>query len=335
MLYKRCECPTKCRHFFWYEFALKGRRYRRSTRTANRQTAERIEQRRRDRILDPYAKDEDDAQAITLSKHIEDYCAHTEKKNATAYKDSAVLDRVATSVGSTALAAVSPFHIERWKTWRATEVSKSTVNRELNIVRGCFSRAVEWNRIEKSPCDAVKLYKVDDARIRVLSDDEIREVLHADPIVALICRVTLECLPRLSEVLHIDRTHIGASWVEIRRKGGYVDRITISDDLRERLLSTPMPALTQQAASVRIARELRRLKILGASHHTMRHTGVTLMLERGENPRAIQRLAGWSSLRMLERYGHARDAALRQAVTGNAAYLATIEATTEAKDGTR
>jgi integrase len=33
----------------------------------------------------------------------------------------------------------------------------------------------------------------------------------------------------------------------------------------------------------------------------MRHTGVTLMLEVGINPRVIQLLAGWASLRMLER----------------------------------
>jgi hypothetical protein len=31
--------------------------------------------------------------------------------------------------------------------------------------------------------------------------------------------------------------------------------------------------------------------------------------------RVIQRLAGWTSLRMLERYGHARDAAALRAVT--------------------
>jgi len=46
----------------------------------------------------------------------------------------------------------------------------------------------------------------------------------------------------------------------------------------------------------------------------MRHTGITLMLEAGVNPRAIQKLAGWTSLRMLERYGHVRDAELQRAV---------------------
>jgi integrase len=54
----------------------------------------------------------------------------------------------------------------------------------------------------------------------------------------------------------------------------------------------------------------------------MRHTGVTLMLEHGINPRVIQFLAGWSSLRMLYRYGHVRDTEIRRAVSSNAAHLA-------------
>jgi site-specific recombinase XerD len=64
------------------------------------------------------------------------------------------------------------------------------------------------------------------------------------------------------------------------------------------------------------------LGLAGVTHHTMRHTGVTLMLEAGINPRVIQLLAGWTSLRMLERYGHVRDTEIRRAVMANAAHLA-------------
>jgi len=35
----------------------------------------------------------------------------------------------------------------------------------------------------------------------------------------------------------------------------------------------------------------------------------------------IQKLAGWTSLRMLERYGHTRDAEAQRAVTGMHATL--------------
>ena len=39
------------------------------------------------------------------------------------------------------------------------------------------------------------------------------------------------------------------------------------------------------------------------------------MLEAGVNTRVIQRLAGWTTMRMLERYGHARDAEMQRAVS--------------------
>jgi site-specific recombinase XerD len=58
------------------------------------------------------------------------------------------------------------------------------------------------------------------------------------------------------------------------------------------------------------------------SHHTMRHAGVTLMLGHGINPRVIQFLAGRTSRRTLDRYGHVRDTEIRRAVTSNAAHVA-------------
>jgi integrase len=341
MITKRCACPepSRCRHPFWYCFMVKGVRYRRSTRTANRQTAGRIGDRRRLAVLD--GRDVEEKPQVTLKAHIAAYVEHTERKNRTAYKDAAVLAGLLEHAGNRALlSGCSPFLIEQWKTHRANEVSRSTVNREFNIIRGCFSRAVEWGRIASSPCKAVKPYRVDDQRVRVLTDDELRLVLtQADPAVALLCRTTLECLPRLSEVLGIHRDHIGPTWIELRRKGGSVERVAVPPMLRNALwdrchavtgsvfADTHGKVPSQQLASLRVVRELLRLGIKDASHHTMRHTAITLMLEAGINPRAIQKLAGWSSLRMMERYGHARDTELRRAVTVTADYLTTLGAT--------
>jgi integrase len=182
---------------------------------------------------------------------------------------------------------------------------------------------------------SVERYKVDDTRIRVLNEDDLHKVLTATRSdVALWCRVTLESLLRLSEVLHIRREHIGSTWVEVRRKGGKVQRVTISPTLRTALLerahksgyifgvgSNGLPP-AREAASLAVIRAMRALGLEGVSHHTMRHTGITLMLEAGISPRAIQKLAGWTEstgLRMLQRYGHARDAEMTRAVSVTAA----------------
>ena len=59
---------------------------------------------------------------------------------------------------------------------------------------------------------------------------------------------------------------------------------------------------------------LTRLGFKDVSHHTLRHTGATVMLASGASLRAVQEIGGWTSLRMLERYAHPSDAEKRRAV---------------------
>ena len=108
-----------------------------------------------------------------LSVHVEEYLEWTEARNSTSAKDPPVLARFLAAVGDRRLEGVTTFDVDKWKTLRARQVKKATVNRELNIVRGCFSRAVEWGRLNKSPVTEVKPFRIDNTRRRVLSSDEI------------------------------------------------------------------------------------------------------------------------------------------------------------------
>ena len=64
--------------------------------------------------------------------------------------------------------------------------------------------------------------------------------------------VTLECLPRLSEVLNIRREHIGPSYIQIRRKGGKNDRVEVTPGLRADLLArATRPALSSAGTPTR------------------------------------------------------------------------------------
>lgn len=354
IIFKRCNCPDHkaCDHPYAYRFELHGTQVRRTTGTADFRKAERIARKAYGEMLDDAAGIKKPAPPQTFSKHVENYLKHTKTANVTAYKDKAVLDRLMTFVGAgTVLTKIGPFDIERWKSARAAEVAKSTVNRELNIVRGCLARAVEWKLLATSPADAVQAYKVDDQRIRVFSEDELRTILAMDDgfsdgaadagFVVTICRVTLITLARISEVRTMHKSHIGPNWIERRLKGGKVQRIPAPADLCQKLRERAHEesglvfgegalgyAPTQQTASQRVFRAFRAAGIEDASHHTARHTGVTLMLERGVSPRVIQQLAGWSSLRMLERYGHARDAEAQRAVGAMSELLTTLEGAT-------
>jgi site-specific recombinase XerD len=115
---------------------------------------------------------------IKLSELIPTYVAWAEKTNRSSkLKDKRVLDEFLDSIGDRRLGEVKSFDIERWKTAKGKDVEKSTVNRELNVIRSFFSRAVEWGKLRESPVTAVKPYRVDNVRTRILSHEEIRKVL--------------------------------------------------------------------------------------------------------------------------------------------------------------
>ena len=177
-LFKRCPCPqpSQCDHPYWYRFRLHGEECRRSTRSANQTQAQRIAAVRQAAVLEGREGIRRD-RGVKLSEHIKAYVAYTKKTNRTSYKDADVLARFLEVVSDRRLKEISPFHLERWKSSRAKDVSQSTVNRELNIVRGCFSRAVEWDRLGKSPARSVKPYRVDNVRLRLLTDVEVTRLL--------------------------------------------------------------------------------------------------------------------------------------------------------------
>lgn len=72
------------------------------------------------------------------------------------------------------LTEVCAFDIERIKSQRLKVGRKtSTVNRDLDRIRGALSRAVDWGMLDSHPMRTVKRAKGDDnARVRYLADDE-------------------------------------------------------------------------------------------------------------------------------------------------------------------
>lgn len=120
--------------------------------------------------------------SIKLSEHVKSYAEWAEKTNRSALrKDRRVLTQFMATIGDRSLDEITAFHVERWKTLRARDVAQSSVNRELNVIRGCLSRAVEWGRLIVSPMKSVKPYGVDNVRMRGLSPDEITLLLDSCP----------------------------------------------------------------------------------------------------------------------------------------------------------
>jgi integrase len=205
------------------------------------------------------------------------------------------------------------------------------------VIRGCLSRAVEWGRLMVSPMKAVKPYRVDNVRTRVLSPAEITLVLTScPPALALIARMTLESLPRLSEVLRLRVEDLRPDYATIlQTKNGKTRRVPLTPELRAALVAHAHKKgyifgqgregkpPRQEAISVAFGRLMRSIGLDDVTHHVLRHTGAPAMVAAGISLRVVQDIGGWSTLRMLERYAHPSGAEMSRAVRVLTPYTAT------------
>jgi integrase len=251
---------------------------------------------------------------------------------------------------------VTPFDLQRWRKARLADHARSSVQRDYVIVRSMFREAETWYPGFVNPTASVKGWTIDDTEVLMPTEDEVQRAL-ADlpPRFAMLCEITLETLARLSECLTLTRRDIGLSrgpkgdticWLWRRLKGGKRKRVQISEALYTALVGLLVRPgqqnlfdcrnkkgqwvrMAQEATSSYFTRLFRALEMPHVTHHKFRHLGITLMHDRGVSAKAIQELAGWTTGRMLDRYGRVRDAELQRGTIGNAAAVQAI------KDGQR
>jgi integrase len=79
------------------------------------------------------------------------------------------------------LDAITPFHVDRIRVARKKEgVKNSSINRELDDLKACLNKAVEWGHITENALAKVKRYKVDNnAKVRYLTQEEEQRLRQA------------------------------------------------------------------------------------------------------------------------------------------------------------
>ncbi|PNS09820.1 tyrosine-type recombinase/integrase [Solilutibacter silvestris] len=78
------------------------------------------------------------------------------------------------------LRSIAAFDIERFKTARKKHgIKPATINRDLDRIRKVYSCAFEWDFLTEHPLRKVKRIKVDNVRVRYLSDSEDKELRKA------------------------------------------------------------------------------------------------------------------------------------------------------------
>ena len=112
------------------------------------------------------------------------------------------------------LSDINAWEIEKWRNKRLTDgVKPATTNRQINTIKGCLSRAVEWGAIDSHDLNKVKTLTVDNSKVRYLSKEEearLRENLQDcdTDFLEVIVILALNTGMRKGELLSLEWNHV-------------------------------------------------------------------------------------------------------------------------------
>jgi len=226
----------------------------------------------------------------------------------------------------------------------AAGAAPASVARKLAAIRGLFDFLVRSERLGQNPADLVSSPKREDKLPRVLSADQVRELLERIPArtpLELRDRAMLElaysCGLRCEEIVNLDLGSVEFETERVRVLGkGSKERLlpvgepaqralrryaergrpALADDRAERalFLSKNGRRLSNSDVTRRLALWIREAAIgAGVSPHSLRHSFATHLLEGGADLRTIQELLGHASISTTQVYTRVDAARLRDA----------------------
>lgn len=207
-----------------------------------------------------------------------------------------------------------------------TERSERTVNLEMAILRHIFRKGLKWGMLEKNPFENSEdlFYRARNKRDRALTEDEVRRLIetcppYLKPIVVTAVYTGL----RKSDVLSLKWKDIDLERGLIRlteQKTGKTRNIILNSDMRTLLQSLPVkgeyvfpgkggkPFKDIKRSFQRALKEAgieqskdRRQKVV---FHTLRHTCISLLTEKGADTTMVKNYVAHASEEMTEHYTH-------------------------------
>jgi len=241
----------------------------------------------------------------------------------------------------TRLANIRYVDFETYRNYRREKLTKKgtlrtqgTINREMSNLRHLFTKAVEWEMIERNPFAKGKSLTIKDStkRLRYLTEDEITRLLDncVNDYTRNIVTVILNTGMRRGEILSL-------KWEQVRLKEGfiYLDKtktdesreIPINDDLadvlrdirkRNQLRSEYVFCNGKGKPYGQIRRSfdasLKRAGIKDFRFHDLRHTFASHFVMRGGSLKGLQEILGHATMTMTLRYAHLSQEHKKKAV---------------------
>jgi len=164
--------------YYWLDIRLAGKQIRRSLHTDNKNIAFQKFRALRDELIAEYEKE--DIRFEDFAKKYMEWAWN--EKPASALREQQRLDKMLLffdNLGIRYLSDITPYHIEQLKAeLKKRNPSKATINRYLQILRGLFYKAIDWEVYDKqNPLKKIRFYR-EDRRSRALSDAQTGKIVN-------------------------------------------------------------------------------------------------------------------------------------------------------------
>ena len=273
--------------------------------------------------------------SITFSHLAETYIENYAKVKKRSWKtDKGYIEKSMNPFFKDALISrITPLDIEKYIKCRLDDgVTRTTVNRCLQILKRMFNLAIDWGYTVENPVRKVRLFsEKDNLKERILDVGEEVRLLEASPEhLKPIIIMALNTGMRRGEIL-------GLRWanIDFERKIIKVDKTKSGDQRFIEMNSTLLELLRRLRMAnpgseyvfsnfrtrqpfVEVGKAFRRAckvaGIAGVRFHDLRHTFASRLIEAGVDIITVKELLGHSSVKITERYTHTRNELKRRAV---------------------
>lgn len=280
--------------------------------------------------------------ARTFREHATWYRDHVSTHHRGHRRESSIITKLIDRFGDTPLAKIDAEQIREWQTYRARTKRKSSVNRELDVLKPLLKSAIP-KYLEKNPADGVSRFPTRLPPIAILSESAEDALLeHASPAERAMVLLGLDALLRLGDVRTLRKEHDRGDHLVLVDPKVEEYKVPVSTRLRQALdVLTPQggfyfprwyrprkapkdvpsrwAAMSEATAWAMFHALCVRADVPagrkggGVTFHSLRHTGAT-RATRHVKLTVVKELGGWKSLKQLERYDHPDNPELIRAV---------------------
>lgn len=264
---------------------------------------------------------------ITFAAWCDWYRDHVSKLHRAYRREVSMLRGFVKAFPGKHLHEIAEHDLEGWKATRIATHNRHTVNREIDVLKPLFAKAIPLY-LEHSPAARLQRFTPRPVPITILSESAEDALLaHASDEERAMILLGLDALLRLGDVRRLRIEHDKGRHLEVIDPKTAPYKVPVSTRLRAALDAltpvggyyfprmgrgrtvTPMGETTAtELFNTLCARAdvLRGRKCSGITFHSLRHTGAT-RAARVVKLTVVKELGGWNSLKQLGRYDHPDD----------------------------